>query len=195
MHTQTHTKQVNVTELLRSSNLCSCDWLRRRETSDRLQIISFRKKWICESFCAHSIIETHLISYICWKKKKETESCSFSSNCPNYKRLYACWWLAETPNKQTVEIHTWLWGHVVCSVPVSAMPMLRMVALCFCGKSSGAALKLKVPSSFFIILKIRMVSPFANQVINALRWKGERWWRRRWDYHVPVKWYHRCVLH
>lgn len=45
------------------------------------------------------------------------------------------------------------------TVPVSAMPMLRTGALCFGGKSSGAALKLNVPSSFFIILKIRMASP------------------------------------
>lgn len=72
--------------------------------------------------------------------------------------------------KQKLQFHMW---HLVGSVPVSAMPMLRMVALCFCGKSSGAALKLKVPSSFFTILKIRMVSPLANHVINALQWTGE----------------------
>lgn len=54
-------------------------------------------------------------------------------------------------------------------VPVSAIPMLRMGALCFWTKSSGAALKLRVPSSFLIILKTRMVSPFASQVINALQ--------------------------
>lgn len=73
--------------------------------------------------------------------------------------------------------HTNCWSSnhtVLCHAPVSAMPMLRMVALCFCGKSSGAALKLNVPSSFFIILKMRMVSPFANQVINALQWKGQK---------------------
>lgn len=54
-------------------------------------------------------------------------------------------------------------------VPVSAIPMLRMGALCFCGKSSVAALKLKVPSSFLIILKTRMASPFASHMINALQ--------------------------
>lgn len=54
-------------------------------------------------------------------------------------------------------------------VPVSAMPMLRMGALCFCGKSSAADLKFSVPSSFFVILKIRMASPLANQVMNALK--------------------------
>lgn len=56
-------------------------------------------------------------------------------------------------------------------VPVSAMPMLRMGALCFCGKSSEDALKDNVPSSFLIILKIRIVSPLDNQVINALQRK------------------------
>lgn len=63
--------------------------------------------------------------------------------------------------------------HAVCSVPVSAMPMFKMVALCFCGKSSGAALKLNVPSSFFIILKTRMVSPLASQVMKALQRQGD----------------------
>lgn len=52
--------------------------------------------------------------------------------------------------------------------------MLRMGALCFCRKSSGAALKLKAPSSFFIILKTRIVSPFASQVINALQQQDMR---------------------
>lgn len=44
-------------------------------------------------------------------------------------------------------------------IPVSAMPILSMGAICFFGKSSAAALKVKVPSSFLIILKTRMVSP------------------------------------
>jgi len=60
------------------------------------------------------------------------------------------------------------------NVPVSAMPMLRMGALCFWGKSSAAALKAMVPSSRLTILKMRMVSPLASQVMNALQGQVSR---------------------
>ena len=59
------------------------------------------------------------------------------------------------------------------------MPMLSMLALCFWGKSSGAALKVKVPSSFLIILNILMVSALASHVMKALQ--GDQEFSTMWS--------------
>lgn len=54
------------------------------------------------------------------------------------------------------------------SIPVSATPMLMMGALCSFGKSSGSAVYVKLPSSFFVILNSLRVSPLASHAIKAL---------------------------
>lgn len=51
----------------------------------------------------------------------------------------------------------WIWRatageQLAIALPVSATPMLMTGALCFFGKSSEDAVKVKLPSSFFVIL-------------------------------------------
>lgn len=54
-------------------------------------------------------------------------------------------------------------------IPVSAIPILIMGALCLFGKSSGAAVNVNEPSSLLVILKTRIVSSFASHAMKALQ--------------------------
>lgn len=59
--------------------------------------------------------------------------------------------------------------HDIMNFPLDAMAILIISDLCLTGKSNSPVTAVPVPSFLLLVLKIRIVLPLANAVMNALK--------------------------